>query len=95
MNQVELRCFEVLGKLFVSNNTNQKGREFVGEVSSLLGDSDQAVVQKAHQWLSERPYALDVELEVARAMLHTFSKQGLDRTSTFRRFDVKLQALGY
>ena len=84
-------CLEKLNQ-----EADRKARPHVQEVCNLLFSNPQQVVSRVHQWIVERPYALKVELEVARAILHTYSKdEGLLQKTIFNRYAEKLSGLGY
>jgi len=81
---------------FLSNPKNDpRGKVHARKVQGLLSGESQPVVDAAFEWVSQRPCALQVELEVARALMHTHSVQGLDRSTRVANYMDRLQGLGY
>lgn len=92
--------FEISCKLALCLFTLYKGsccdaRPYIEEVLDLLLKDPHVAVVRSHEWLEARPYALKVELEVARAIRDTLSREGLEQKTTFDRYAERLTTLGY
>lgn len=87
-------CFKTLLAVVHHSTKDSQTKQHVCAVQRALNDPDPLkAVHAAYTWIEARPYALQVELEVARAIMHTYRTTGLVQSTTLDQYTTRLAAM--
>lgn len=88
MNEFIITCLFRLAKTCYRNNEDRKASVLIYDTCAAVLNG--GAVQKAAEWIEARPYALQLEKEVARAIRDTLRFDGVMRTTVFNQYREKL-----